>query len=416
MRRLQRLARSTRGAALILVAVMMAALAAVAIIAIDVSRLLVARAELQNAADAGALAGARLFMDEPIPGDAEIHAHAAEVAGMNEAFGAEGSEPIPLANIDTAVNSDPSVQSVTVTTRSVVSQYFTGLITLMQDLAPGTNVDAMNARESLVMAKATARVGEYCDAKCLKPWSIPDRWDNDRLIYDPPGLEKTEGFDIEDPKFTDTNGDHLWNPGEPFENTGGDPNINEMEFYHPLITGYKASTDHGLQITLKANNTDKPVPGQYQAVDLPDEDGNSIPGADWYRWNIANCNPSTIGPGDFIWTENGNMKGPTALGMRDLIESDPEAHWDEDCECIEDSDPQYDLSPRIGLIPIHDPRIPYTMGKHELQITKIAAFFIEDMQGDEVVGRFLKIQQVGGTFCPPGETAGGFLWNLSLVE
>ncbi len=423
MRRLQRLARSTRGAALLLMAVTLGGLAAVAIIAIDISRMLVARAELQNAADAGALAGARLFMDEPNPPDSDIHAHAKEVAGMNQAFAEGKSEPIPIANIETVVDSDPAVQSVTVTTSSVVSQYFTGLISLVNSPKAGTNVAGMEAREARVKAKATARVGELCDAKCLKPWSIPDRWDDQHVIVVPnpeiPGWKGNKAWDSEE--FTDQNGNKLWDPGEPVPGDADPKNGNangtyDAEFYHPLITGYRASVDHGLQLLLKSNNSSKQIESQYFAIDLPDESGESIEGADWYRWNIANCNPYPLGPGDWVWTENGYMDGPTRLGMRDLIDQDPDAYYDEACKCILGSDPKYELSPRIGLIPIHDPRIPLNQGKKQLQITKIAAFFIEEQQGDEVLGRFLKIQAVNGTVCPPGETSGGFLWHLSLVE
>ena len=417
MRRLQRLARSTRGAALIAVAVMLAALAGIAIIAVDLSRLLVARAELQNAADAGALAGARLFLDSPIPSDSEVHAHAAEVAGMNEAFAEEGSELIPLENIETFVDSDPAEQTVTVVTRSVVSQYFTGLVEFYQNLAPGTDVQAMNARESVVMARAVAKVGQLCDAKCLKPWSIPDRHDDAHVFVDPNhGSWRNNGkWDGED--FNDANDNGLWDPGETYtdDNSNG---TYDSEFYHPLLTGYKASTDHGLQLRLKAGDPNGTgVSSQYYPIDLPDENGDRVTGADWYRENIATCNEATVGPGDLLWTENGRMPGPTAQGMRRLIEQDPNAHWDDGCECIEGSDPQFELSPRIGLIPIHDPRIPMEPGKQTIHVTKLAAFFIEDIQGNgDVVGRFMKILQVGGEFCPPGEDPGGWLWALMLYE
>ena len=416
MRRLQRLARSNRGAALIAVAVMLAALAAVAIIAVDLSRLLVARAELQNAADAGALAGARLFLDDPQPGDSEIHAHAEEVAGMNEAFAAEGSELIPVENIDTFVDSNPLEQTVRVTTRSVVSQYFTGLVALMENTG-NADVQAMNARESLVMATAVAKVGQIGNAKCIKPWSIPDRHDDAHTFFDPEydGWRNNGKWDSEE--FTDGNDNNLWDLGENYTD-GNANNRYDSEFYHPLLTGYKASTDHGLQLQLKAGEPNGTgVSSQYYPIDLPDEDGDRVTGADWYRENIATCNPAVVGPGDLLWTENGRMPGPTYQGMRDLVNQDPNAYWDDGCKCVEGSDPQFGMSPRIGIIPIHDPRIPMEPGKQTIVVTKLAAFFIEDVQGNgDVVGRFMKILQTGGELCPPGEDCGGFLWALMLYE
>jgi hypothetical protein len=123
-----------------------------------------------------------------------------------------------------------------------------------------------------------------------------------------------------------------------------------------------------------------------------------------------------VKPGDYLWTENGNMIGPTKQGMQKLIDQDPDAKWDINCECIVDGDPQFDISPRIGLIPIHDPRIPMEPGKKTVLVTKIAAFFIEEQHADgTVVGRFLRIQGPG-TPCIAGVTAGGFVWHLSLVE
>lgn len=111
------------------------------------------------------------------------------------------------------------------------------------------------------------------------------------------------------------------------------------------------------------------------------------------------------------------MPGPTFQGMRDLVNLDPNAHWDDGCKCVVDSDPQFEMSPRIGIIPIHDPRVPMTPGKQTIVVTKLAAFFIEDVQGSgDVIGRFMKILAPGGDLCPPGEDCGGFLWALMLYE
>jgi hypothetical protein len=377
------------------VALAISSLIAMAILGVDISRMLVARVQLQNSADAGALAGARMFMDSPTPTDVQISAEATRIAGMNKAFADVGDEQIPPENIDVSV--DMTEQRVRVTTRSLVSQYFLGVTNL-----------GINAGD--VDAVAVARVGEICNAKCLKPWSIPDRWD-DMAFAGYSDWQNNGYFDKEE--FNDLDESNYWNPGEPWEDVNNDGRYNQ-EFYHPIITGYMAAKHHGLQIELKASNDSKPVPGQYWPVDLPDENGDRDTGGKRYRWNIANCNPYSVKPGDFLWTETGNMDGPTSHGMRELYDRDRRAYWDEGCECVEGS--EFSLSPRIGLVPIHDPRINIASGKKTLLITKIAAFFIEDIRSDDtVVGRFLKIQAPGEP-CPPGETAGGFLWNLSLIR
>jgi hypothetical protein len=372
------------------------ALVAVAILGVDISRMLVARVQLQNAADAGALAGARMFLDSPIPSDVEIRAEAEDIAGMNKAFAAQGDEVIPAANIDVSVNMTDQI--VRVTTRSLVSQYFLGVTNL--------GIDAGD-----VAAVAAARVNEVCNSVCMKPWSIPDRHDDQTLI---PGYPEWQNNGIHDKEeFTDLDDNNFWNPGEPYVDDNSDGVYNQ-EFYHPLFTGYTAAKDHGLQLTLKSGNFNKPEPGQYFPVDLPDENGDYVPGGAQYRWNIWNCNPNSVKPGDLLKTENGNMVGPTAQGMRQLYDKDPNAHWDDGCSCVADSD--FSSSPRIGLIPLHDPRVPLRPGKMDIHVVKIAAFFIEEIRGNGVVvGRFLKIQGPGDP-CPDGQTAGGFVWNLSLIE
>lgn len=393
-RTLHHLLNDNSGTVLIYVALAIFALVAIGIIGVDVSRLLVARVQLQNAADAGALAGARLFLDSPAPTDVEVMAEAKDIAGMNKAFAEEGDEPIPRENIAVVVDMDE--QTVRVTTESDVSQYFLGVAPIGKTFGD-------------VSATAVAKVGEVIPEFCYKPWSIPDRWDDLTLV---PGYQDWQGngyYDMED--FQDSNDNDRYDIGEPF--TDGNNNGSwDSEFYDPLLTGYLASKDVGLELTLKAAKPNEaPAPGQYWAVDLPDENGDRVSGADWYRWNIANCNPNPILPGDLLWTENGNMQGPTLQGVRDLIAQDPDAQWDSDCDCVDSE--LGDDSPRIAFIPLHDPRIRIAPGKRTLLIRKLAAFFIERIEPPSgVVGRFMRVQTSGAPV-PPGA---GFFWSLSLIE
>jgi Flp pilus assembly protein TadG len=391
-RTLRQLLQEDLGTVLIYTALAIFALAAMGILAVDVSRLLVTRTQLQNAADAGALAGALMYVNGGEPTVAEVRAQAARITSMNKSFGMEGDEEIELDQITVRVNQEQ--MRVEVETHSVVSQYFLGL------------AEALTDNTGDVSAIAAARLGELCSASCMKPWSIPDRWD-DQSDVGYPAWQNNGFYDKEE--FTDQNDSGYWEQGESWEDLNNDGKYN-LEFYDPEVTGYQADKDHGFQLELKANNNTKPAAGQYWPIDLPDDVGGSD-----YRWNITHCNPAAVQPGDDLWTENGNMVGPTAHGMRELYDMDPDAYWDDGCACIEGSDPEFSVSPRIGLIPIHDPRISIETGKKTLRITKIAAFFIEEIRGNGiVVGRFLKVQMPGQP-CQGGETAGGFLWNLSLV-
>jgi hypothetical protein len=85
-------AMNQRGAVAILVAVALVVLVGFTALAIDVGHLVVARNELQNAADAGALAGARFLYNEygtAVNGDANKIAYNAATANMSENLAVE---------------------------------------------------------------------------------------------------------------------------------------------------------------------------------------------------------------------------------------------------------------------------------------------------------------------------------------
>jgi hypothetical protein len=82
---------------------------------------------------------------------------------------------------------------------------------------------------------------------------------------------------------------------------------------------------------------------------------------------------------------------------------------------------KFEISPRIVLVPIHDPRIPIDSGHQQpIQVTKIAAFFMEQMDGNaEVRGRFLKVRNPGEPCVAGGGGNGGvtsFTYSLSLIR
>lgn len=108
-------------------------------------------------------------------------------------------------------------------------------------------------------------------------------------------------------------------------------------------------------------------------------------------------------------TENGNMIGPTKQGVQDLIDLDPGASWDHDTQSVVS---EYPVSPRIVIMPLFDPTVTIDPGKTEVTITNIIGMFIEEMQGNTVIGRFL---QVGGAGAAGSGSAAG-LQFVRLVE
>ena len=420
MRRFRQLLNDSSGSVLILVASIIFFIAAFTILAVDISKLLVTRAQLQNAADAGALSGAEMFLKNPVPDQGTIEARAEDTAKKNRAYNDDPVKPVDLVEQASAkAFMDPDHYGmVACTTRAVVSQYFTAL--------PGpfgqTSMAANTNRRGNVAALAVARAGGLCKVQCLKPWSIPDRWD-DFSVAGSKGWSGNGSWDRE--KFTDVNGDHLYESGEPFVDgssewgkgaAGPKDGAFNQEFYHPFLTGYVAWKDLGLELVLKAGDPKgASASSQYYPIDLPIPGDNSATGAERYRWNIANCNPSLLGPGNVVSTENGRMPGPTSQGLKELINKDPGAYWDDGCQCIKS---QYgDQSPRIVFIPLHDPRIPMEPGKQTIVISKIAAFFIESIKANgDVIGRFVRVQSPDGEVCPPGQPSGDFVYTLTLID
>ncbi len=424
--------RNEKGNVLIMVAMATAVLAGFGILTIDIGRMLVTKTQLQNAADAGALAGAGMFCGGT-PTDEEAKAEAKKITDANQAL-EDNAVNLDVADGDITIEHSGSANDVTVIARSDTRQYLLGLFNIFQSSNPDADVpDAQ--RESAVNAIATARCGGTCSVSCVKPWSIPDRWDDltgiPGYMGEPVGRRRNPDwrnngkFDFE--TFTDSDQSGKWELGEDYTDGNGNGRY-DAENYHPSLTGYgpdpipgnflSPEGDLGLELTLHAGNpssSDPPAPGQFFSVDLPPiNKGTPIPGGDQYRENIARCNPTSIEEGDWLATEPGLMTGPTNQGMRDLIAQDPDAEWDDATQSVVNSD--FAVSPRIVLIPIHDPRIPIVSGRKQVQVVKVAAFFMERMTGPaEVRGRFLKVRAPGAP-CVDGETSGFFTFNLSLIR
>src|SRR5262245_24172227 len=95
-----------------------------------------------------------------------------------------------------------------------------------------------------------------CSIDCVKPLTIPDRWDDVTITPGTAGWAGNNRWDTEN--FSDANGNGIWDPGEPFVDGSSrysgshgalDGSYN-AEFYDPLLTGYVAEGDAGRQIAL----------------------------------------------------------------------------------------------------------------------------------------------------------------------
>ena len=352
-----------RGATFIMVAVSMMVILGFAVLAIDVSMMLLARTQLKNAADAASLAGASALALDSSDTDGATAA-AIRFAGLNVAI-QEGMSSVAIVDTDVTF---PEENMITVhthrtaDTKDPVSLFFLRMIN-----------SASNNRGN-VEARSSARVSGVCATDCVKPWAPPDRWD-------------------------DTDSDGVYDTNE---------------FYDPWLTGYRYPDDIGTQVTLKLRNSSKfPIAGWYYVIDYPPiNKGTPLTGANWYREWIGGCEPYIIEVGDNVQIEPGNMVGPTNQGLDSLISLDPSAEWDAGTGKVINS--SFAVSPRIIRACLFDPTIglkDFGAGRKYMTIVKIMVLFIEGHSGGDLTGRFMRMASQGENCDDPGS----FMYKVVLV-
>jgi len=357
--RIRHLRRDEKGVTLIIVGASFMALLAATTLAIDVGMFMMARSEAQNSADSGALAGAvALVFNDYNNRTSTGPAVQSALGGARANHVVHGTVSVTPADVAFPTGPTGLNNRVQVTVRRT-KQRSNPVPTLMGPFFGVPTVD--------IMAVATAEASPANAETCVMPFTIPDKWSERQTgTWDP-----TDTFDMYDNK-----GNPLANPDVyvPGTQSGG--------------TGYNAIADRGLELTLKANNQSKPAPSFYNPWDLPGSTGG-----DDYRDNIAHCNTNMIKIGDLMTPENGNMVGPTQQGTTDLVAQDPNAYWDTYCNCVKGS--AFGKSPRIAIVPLYDP-VFYATGKQSgktatLKVANYLGFFIEGMNGNEVVGRITPV-------------------------
>lgn len=379
MTRLQSRLRDERGMTLVMVATGLVAFLSATMLAVDVGMLMVARTEAQSSADAGALAGAVAlgfddFDDRSPTGPAVRNAIATSMAAENGVMNGQVSVWPEDVTFPTNTRIRVRVQ------RSGVRG--NPLSTFIAPMFGVPNVD--------LGAEATAEVSPANAMTCVKPFTVPDKW----IERQTPPWDPDDTFDAFD------------NKGKPL----ADPDI-----YIPIgqtgYTGYSADTDRGTLITLKAANGLNIAPSTYFPYAMA-----GITGADEYEWNIGNCNQTIMGYDERLVAEPGNMTGPTASGMDALIARDPQAHWDDSTDKVVST---MHPSPRVVAIPLFDP-VFYDEGKRngrnaDFKVVNYMGFFIEEMQGNNVMGRITPIGGIVTGNAGPAP-AGAFPIAIILVK
>jgi hypothetical protein len=385
MTRLQRLAREETGMSYIFVGMGFLAFLSASMLAIDVGMLMTARNQAQNSADAGALAGAVAlvfddYLDRSPSGPAVTHAISA--AQQNVVMGGAVSVTPGDVEFPTDPTGEPNRVRVTVYRRSdrgnplstFIARYFG---------RPTADIAAIAMAEASPANAAT----------CVKPWAVPDKW----IEMQTPAWSEDDTYD----EF-DNHGNVIANP----------------DVFHPATnkatyTGFDSNPtgpDYGRQILLKAGNPHQAISSShFFPIALPPDTG-----ASWYEENIPGCWPGTMGIGDLVPVEPGNMTGPTTSGTQELIDKDPTAYWDTGAKRVVSS---FNPSPRIIVIPVFDPHeyeLSRQHGRQEITVANLVGFFVEELQGNSVLGRIVPhTGLIRGNGPVPG---GSFLKAIRLIQ
>ena len=380
-----------RGAMLVHVGLALVALLAVSALAIDAGVKWVARGQAQNAADAGALAGAvALAFDDPddfTPGgmgvqSALLYARGNPVWGQAPSVEAEDVTfpPCPDGSDDTCVrvNVYRNQETGIVRTANPLPIFFAGLV---------------GVPDQGVRATATAQIRTGNATECLRPWAIVDRWNE----YVSPGVYQIpplplDTYDTYAPRVQDREPDVYIAP------TPDDPG-----------TGFRYPQDVGTQFAIHTGAPGNAAvsSGWYRNVDLPRIDTGNL-GGDAYGENILSCNgyptaiaaPGTVCPpaGSLVshddkvyWAargcvrvQTGVIQGQTRAGIREIIGQDITARWSTTMNGGQGgvSSP-YSPSPRIVPVSVMDvgqylQSDPNGSGG-VIRIVNIFGFFIEGM-------------------------------------
>lgn len=410
-------ARDDRGIAVVWVAISMGIIIGSAILAIDLSSIQATRTQLQNAADAAALAAVQELGPSSTLSLSEKRQNATQqaitFAALNRAFIDRTVGPVNITSEDVTF---PEVNKVTVRTHRTeatgdpLRTYFIRLIPPFGDgLAD-------------VQADATAQIEGADAANGFFPWVLQDRYED----RDGDG----EWDDAPEP-YTDQNGNGQWDEGEPYEDLDKHGTYSEGDYYDPIATGYGTAppspfNDVGLQLVLKQGNPAGTLtsgffypcrwpPLDYYTGEAP------LGGGDVYNEWIVNKSPYWVKIGDVLRLEYGNMQGPTKHGVDQIIDECPTSFFNPEGDPPEIpwvDGHSHDISidcPRIGAIAFFDPSNVQGSSDKFVTVVKLSYWFVESIGAQNTVyGRLIEIvdaDALGG-----GGFSGGFIYTIKLVE
>lgn len=338
-----------KGYVIVTVALTLALLSGFAALALDWGLLLSARTAAQAAADSAALAGAFTFVVQPLaPQPQTARELALSAATSNNITSA------PIETSDVSVDVDPGNRRVTVSIRRSEGTFFARVLGWDR-----VDIEVQASAEASLTATGST---------CAKPWFIPNAAASTLGSCDACAA------------------------GEVLISGGS-------------VTAFAQSQLGAPFIIKPANPRNALAPGQFYAIAMP----GSIGGAD-YRDNISTCSPVVVRCNETYSVEPGNMIGPTAQGVKELIGPDADTYIDlgryqRSDGTLSDTSPQLISTPiwnecgMAGFCPAGE--LPADGRNTTIAVVGFAMLFLEDVQGNDVIARL-----TGISACGPGGGGG----------
>jgi hypothetical protein len=329
------------------------------------------RRQAQNAADAGALAGAVAMAYDV----GAVSTSAVATAGQNPIF---GEAAVVDPNTDLTYPSCPDGTATCVRVDVVRS-------TARGNPLPVFFGGLVGRTGQTTRATATAQAASANAVECLKPFALPDRW----VDSTPAVLPSTFGA-----------GDFYAPP------TSTDPG-----------TGY-GMADRGQPLVIKVATSTTMTMGTFFPVEL------SVAGCgsnNCYSEAIIGCTDSIRGIGDTLTLGAVGQTQATIDGVTVIINQDPGASWDSSTQSVVGGCAPAcggrAFSPRLVAVPVIDPRV--TIGGNSgslVPVTNIVGFFVDHITGDEIHGYLLPLPGVIDDERPEVSAASAFLKAILLVR
>ncbi len=380
-----------RGATIAFLAVSMVAMLAMLALAVDLGMLFKARSDAQRAADAGALAGASAFLDNPDPvqDTTQARIRAKDFATRNSIMGT----PIDTSAVQVTVEAGQRKVRVRVA-RAGVSTWFANLF-------GQAGVD--------VNAKAAAQVSPATTATCVKPSAVRDLWNDQNQ---------------------DVNHDHIWNWQPPNNEVW---HYDNGEAYSAASTGWGSSFRNGFGSGTNRKSYD--FGRQAVLVEVGSSGNQGNPSSFNQAWGFApsdesaskvaqrvtQCDTRPVSVGDNLRALNGNKLGQVADAWDQLAASDPGLSWDDVNNKVAGTSNtgSWETSPRVVTVMLFNPSDVQSSSDNTITAGNFARFFLEQRacsgNGNckaPVTGRFLGF--VVGT--AGGGSTGTLIKTLQLVE